>query len=818
MVRVVFDRKVSLEVAPGTLLIDAAKEAGIYIPTLCYLPQKLEPQTPCGVCVVEIRGKGLQRACAYVVREDIEVSTKSEEISRIRQSILEGLVKNHYGDCNAPCHTPCPGNLPIQGYIGFIAQGDFKAALALIKEKLPLPATVGRVCPRFCESVCRRVLLDEPVAINNLKRFVADYGLQYGELTPKPKPFNGKKVAVIGAGPAGLACAYFLRLQGVGVRVFDKNSHPGGLLAYGIPNFKLPKDVLEREIKQIWNLGVEFVPKQEWGRDFNLEDLFKQGYRAVFLATGLSQEKLMGFAGEDLALSGLEFLKKVNQSELELIDFQGKNIAILGGSYTALEVARILRRVKARVELIFPRSRLELPVPVREIHYAEQEGVGFCLVTMPVKLERKGKSFVLETVKTVLGPKKELFLTEHRETREFDLIFRAWGESLDQGFQDFGQLESRLYFKTSGFLKTDSFGATSVQGVFAGGDMVNGPKTVIHAVSSGRKAAYGIVSFLQSERKPTKTVSFKYDFSRGKRLETVDSNLFTGIDLAKRSRLKERSPQERLEDFKEITLGLTSDEAIAEAKRCLQCGCIGISKCNFRDVLMQERVEAKSGRKQIKYLIKRDHPVLELDLNKCIGCERCVRTCSYAAIELKILNKNTLHEHISFNFNENCTCCGDCADACPTGALVKKHLRVPYERNKDEVKAVKSICGYCGVGCNLTVWVKHNAILEITGQNNSPNYGSLCIKGRFGFDFYKSSKRLLHPRLRSAKDKSLEVVDWDQALEFLAERFAFYRDQFGPQSIGVLASSQISNEESYLAHKLAREVFQTNNIDCAARV
>ncbi|NPA40200.1 MAG: formate dehydrogenase subunit alpha [Thermodesulfobacteria bacterium] len=816
MPKVIIDGR-QVEAENGELLIEVAKKAGIEIPSLCYLKDKPPATNPCGVCVVEVIGEGIKRACEYRVEKDIEVLTNTPEVKKLRREVLSALVKNHYGDCKAPCHGPCPGGLNIQGYIGFIAQGDFEAALSLIKEKLPFPAVVGRVCPRFCEAVCRRVLVDEPVAINNLKRFVADYCLKRGSFKPEVKPSKGKKVAIIGAGPAGLSCAYYLRLEGYDVVVFDKEEEPGGLLRYGIPNFKLPRDVLQKEIESVLSVGIEFVGGKEWGKDFTLKDLFNQGFDAIFLAVGVRNEKTAGFPGEELALSGIKFLYEFNKGEVDLEKFRNKRVIILGCSYTAIETARILRRVGASVKIVFPRSRMEVSIPHREIKYAESEGVRFLFVTEPLELIKHDGEYSLTVVKTALGADRKLLVVEEAYSElKADWVIRAWGETVSPDFKKFGELEAQLETKEDGFLKVAPDFSTSVKGVFAGGDFVYGAKTVIQAVSSGRRAAHSISYFLEGKKKPRPFFTVKFDFSRGKRLEDIDSRFFEVFPQAERSRLKERLPEERVKDFEEVTIGLTEEEAIAEAKRCLQCGCLGIHKCEFRELLIKEDVPAFAGSKRMKYLIDKEHPFIVLDLNKCIACERCVRVCAHNAIEFKVINKGTPYEYITFSFKDNCTNCGNCVDVCPTGALTKKHLRVPYQRK--EAKGIKSVCGYCGTGCNLTIWVKNDRILEITGMDIPPNNGSLCIKGRFGFDYYRHPDRLKNPLIRNNLKEEFKKVSWEEAISFVAEKLKEIKDKYGGESIGFLASSQISTEENYILQKIARVIFETNNVDCSARV
>jgi len=804
---------------PGETILSACRRMGIEIPSLCYLLGYPSPERPCGLCVVEVEGQVIVRSCETEVKEGLKVYTNTPKVKEIRKHVLQGLVSNHYGDCKAPCHVPCPGGLNIQGYVGLIAKGDFKAALALIREKLPLPATVGRVCPRFCEPVCRRALVDSPVAINNLKRFVADYCYEHGEIPLEVKPSKGKRVAIIGSGPAGLSCAYFLRLNGYDVVIFDKEEKPGGMLRYGIPSFKLPKDVLDKEIATLLNLGIEFRGGKIWGKDFTLSDLFADGFQAVFLAVGARKERLFGFDGEDLCESGLNFLVRFNKGDSALCtEFTGKRVAILGCSYTAVELARVLVRLSAKVDVYYPRARLEAPIPQREINYAEKEGVHFVFATAPLKLRKLSTSYELKLGRTIKTEKKEIrILEETAFAEEYEFVFRAWGEEPGADFLSYGELEAKLEVNPDGALKVDPTTlSTTVPGVFAGGDMLTGTRTVIQAVASGRKAAQAISSFLEERGRPRPVITVKFDFVRGKRAEDMDSNFLDQFAPQGRAHLKERASEERVKDFEEVLIGLTPDEAVQEAQRCLKCGCLGLSKCELRKYMIEEDVPAVNSRRKMKYPILRTHPLIEVDTNKCIACERCVRICPYSAIFLKVVDKGKPTEYITFRFTESCVSCGMCVDVCPTGALVKKNQPVPYERN--QAKEVKSVCGYCAVGCNLTLVVKNGTILEVKGRNLPPNYGFTCVKGRFGFEYYRSSDRLTKPLIRESIKDDFREVDWDTALEFVAENLKRIKERYGSQALGFLCSARASNEENYLLQKIARGIFKTNNVDCPARV
>lgn len=803
---------------PGEILLEVARRANIYIPSLCFLKDKKSPDHPCGLCVVKVEGEGIVRSCVYRVERELEVDTEAPEVKVIRRKILEGLVANHYGDCKAPCHTPCPGGLNIQGYIGFIAKGDFRASLALIKERLPLPASVGRVCPRFCEPVCRRSFVDEPIAINDLKRFVADYGLEKGEVIPELPPLKDKKVAIIGAGPAGLSCAYFLRLEGYQVTLFDKEREPGGLLRYGIPAFKLPKEIVQREVENILKMGIDFIGGRSWGKDFSIDILRKEGYEAVFLAIGARKEKTFGFEGEELAESGFKFLIAFSKDEVDIKAYYGKKVAILGCSYTALDLARTLRRLNCEVEILYPRSKMEVPVPLREIVFGEKEGIKFTYMTVPLSLKKKEGLYYLVLARTSLTEKREIkVLSESAFEMSYDFVFRAWGEAPTDEFKTFGEIEAKLELTPEGTIKVNPHTMqSSIPWVFAGGDFVHGAKTVIQAVASGRRAATAIASFLEGKPLEKTSLTVKFDFSRGKRVEEFDANFIDLFPQERRATLEERTPEERVKDFKEVLSGLTPEEAIREANRCLRCGCLGIHKCDFREILIREDVGVSKSRKRMKYAIEKGHPLIELDSNKCVACFKCVRSCPYGAIFLSVINKGTLQEYITFKFTSACVNCGICVDVCPTGALTKKDLLVPYSRK--QARSVKSVCTFCGVGCNLTLWVKNDTILEVTGRDLPPNFGATCVKGRFGFEFYKSKDRLTQPLIRRSIKEEFKPVSWDTALDYVAENLVRIQEKYGPEALGFLCSARTSNEENFLMQKLARAVFKTNNVDCPARV
>ncbi len=659
-----------VEIESGATILEAAKCAGIEIPTLCY-HESVALYGACGVCTVEAEGvPKLLRACATKASDGMVIHTHSERVVKSRKIALELLMSDHTGDCKGPCSLNCPAGTDCQGYVNLIAEGKFHEAVKLVKEKVPLPASIGRVCPHPCETACRRQMVEEPISIAYLKAFAADEDMKENTYVPEVGADTGKSVAVIGGGPAGLTAAYFLRLKGHKVTVFDAMPNMGGMLRYGIPEYRLPKKVVEAEVRQIANLGVEMKNNVKIGEDITFSEI-KNSHDAVLIAIGAWSSMGMRCEGENLdgVYGGIDFLRKIALGENTGM---GKRVAVVGGGNTAMDACRSARRLGAEdVYVIYRRTRDEMPAEKIEILEAEEEGVRFKFLTNPAEIigeDGKVKQIKLQIMELgepdASGRRAPVAVEGKFEYLDVDTVIMAIGQKVNvKGFEEI-ELNSR------GIISADerTF-RTSLDGVFAVGDATNrGASIAIDAIGEAEKASHVIDGYLLGME-----IAYRKPFYSEK---TVTADMLSDREKIARAKMPHMSPTERVKTFEEMNYGFTKEQAMQEAARCLECGCHDYHDCklikyaNWYD-LSPERFEGmKIDREKEKRLVS-----IERDQNKCILCGLCVRVCDEVAQKgiLGLVGRG-FTTTIKPEFNNpdviaDCRNCLKCAEACPTGAL-----------------------------------------------------------------------------------------------------------------------------------------------------
>lgn len=680
-----------ITVEEGTTILQAAKDNGIYIPTLCY-DDAVKVYGACGLCVVEAEGiPKLLRSCSAKCSEGMVVNTESKRVVQSRKIAMELLMSAHDGDCVAPCQLNCPARTDCQGYVGLIANGEYEAALKLIKNKVSLPASIGRVCPHPCETACRRGKVDEAINIAQLKAFAADMDSNSDSYLPEKDAPTGKKIAIIGGGPAGLTAAYRLAISGHEVTVYDMMEKMGGMLRYGIPQYRLPKEVLDKEITIIKKLGVKMINGVKLGKDFTIASLKAQN-DAVIVAVGAWKSSSMRTPGEELdgIYGGIDFLRAVAlKQEINI----GDKVVICGGGNTAMDACRTAVRLGAKeVYCVYRRTRNEMPAEDIEITEAEEEGVQFKFLTNPISFNGKDgkvKSVTLQLMELgepdASGRRRPVAIEGKTEELDVDSVIVAIGQKLvnedvnELKLTDRGNIEADI----------DTF-KTNIEGVFAIGDATNrGASIAIEAIGEANRCALSIDAYLNGEDIETRV---PYISRRDEEL----------IDFQSKEKCPARKPKvlsaaERKNNFDEVCLGYMEEDAKAEASRCLECGCKEYYKCKLLSVAQRYDIhpERFKGEMPQKYTAD-SNEFIERNSAKCILCGLCVRSCkevmNISAIGL--LGRGFKTEVVpAFNLpldQTKCTNCGLCVELCPTGALteksaLKKQVPLKEEYSKETV-------------------------------------------------------------------------------------------------------------------------------------
>jgi len=656
---------------PDRTILDIAAENGIEIPTMCH-SERVSRTTSCFVCIVRDAKSGKwMPSCSASVMDGMEIESSSPAVLEMRRTALELLLSEHTGDCEGPCTLACPAGADVEGYVRAGRHGEHRKALEIIKERIPLPLSIGRVCPRFCEKDCRRHVLDrEAVAINDFKRFAAD--LHYDDYMEELPPLSGERVAIVGAGPAGLATAYFLRRDaGMSVDIYERLPEAGGMLRYGIPEYRLPKEVLDRELAHFKRMGgIRILCNHELGRDVQMAEL-KERYSAVIVAVGSWRSSGMRTEGEELARGGIEWLQ-----ELAAGGWQGDNpgeTVVVGGGNTAMDCVRsAIRLTESPVHCLYRRTEKEMPAEQIEIDEAREEGAQFRFLTQPISLRRSGNRLVLECREMELG---EPDASGRRrpvpiEGSEFEVTADTVIAAIGQKTVAPEELPTNKW----GDVAVSEDDCRADENVFGTGDCTTGPATVVEAVAGARRVAASVEAYVRGE---DRSLPPQVNVSRGHWQSLSPDDLTLLSQPAERPRTRQRliPLDQRTSTFGEVSHTFSAEELAEEGARCLECGCTAQRDCSLRELARSHRADPelyRGAKGESGY--DASHPHIILDNGKCIKCGLCVKLCGEVINENLLGFKNRGFEtRIGTAFDRplphSCTECGECVEACPVGAL-----------------------------------------------------------------------------------------------------------------------------------------------------
>jgi formate dehydrogenase major subunit len=719
----------------GQTILEVCRDNGIEIPTLCYEP-KLPGFGACRMCVVEVEGmEHPPISCSQRAEAGMKVRTQTDEVRRLRRTNLELIFSDHNAYCLPPCQNKCPSHIDIPGFLKANADADWRESARIFKRTIPFPSILGRVCPAPCEEHCRRDEIDEAIAIRDSHRYAGDQVIKamLDEGVEPPLPFerqasSGRRTAVIGSGPAGMSAAYYLLLAGHDVTVFERDPAPGGMLRYGIPQYRLPKvEVLEAEYESVVRLGGRIVCNQALGRDFSLDDLQNQGFDAVLVAIGCYDTNKLGVPNEDAdgVLDGLEYLRTATLG-LRYPGHEGSRVVVVGGGFTAMDCVRTsVRQGAGEVTLVYRRDMKDMPA-ASEVHEAIEEGVTAIFQAGPTRVlvDDAGKVNGVEFIRMMLGEPDASGRRrpEPAPGTEFsvpcDRVLLAIGQGPELGWTDdagnrgVGATRNRR-------LKADAVTfATDRPGVFGTGDVRIGAATVVQAVAEGRRAAYAVDAYLKGADLSAIRTRQTLAEPQPEFLSIVP---FTSEVKEPRYRMSAMPAEVRNRSYVEYEIPYTPGEAVAESTRCLQCTCEAIGYCDLRRLGIEYGTTLKTLEKGFHqgagyrsvtenrftgynhdYIRDDSHAFILREPSRCIDCGRCANVCAEvvgaACYDFMRIGFDTLvTTPLDMSLNDTpCVSCGRCAETCPTGALMPKP-RILRKYEVDESRCI--LCGICVDAC-----------------------------------------------------------------------------------------------------------------------
>jgi formate dehydrogenase major subunit len=716
----------------GQTILEVCRDNGIEVPTLCYEP-KLPGFGACRMCVVEVEGEDAPPiSCSRSAEPDMVVRTQTPRLRQVRKTNLELIFSDHNAYCLPPCQNKCPSHIDIPGFLKANTEGSFIESARIFKRTIPFPSVLGRVCPAPCEEHCRRDEVEEAIAIRDSHRYAGDQVLKaqaLGAKAPVPfdiQPASGKRVAVIGSGPAGMSAAYYLAIAGHEVTVFERDPAPGGMLRYGIPEYRLPKvGILEAEYQAAWDLGVKLVTDAELGRDFTISDLQNQGFDSVVVAIGCYDTNKLGIPGEDAegVLDGLEYLR-IATLGLPYPGHEGTRVVVVGGGFTSMDCSRTSVRQGAReVTLVYRRDMKDMPA-ANEVHEMLEEGARAIFQAAPTRVitDDAGKVTGMEFQRMALGapdasgrrrpepmPGTEFII-------ECDRVLLAIGQGPELSWTATGA-EGVTATKQRRLAADAVTFATGRPGVFGTGDVRTGAATVVQAVAEGRRAAYAVDAYLKG---------LDLDAIRTRQTlaepqpEFLSIVPYTGEVKEPRLRLRAMPAEVRNKSYVEYEIPYTQAEAMAESARCLQCTCEAIGYCDLRrqgieyGTTLRTLEPARNGTSYRSvsenrftgtnhdYIRDDSHAFILREPSRCIDCGRCANVCKEivgaACYDFMRTGFDTLvTTPLDMSLNTTpCVSCGRCAETCPTGALMPKP-RVLEKYDVDESRCI--LCGICVDAC-----------------------------------------------------------------------------------------------------------------------